>query len=452
MEAQIAVTQAADAKARQAAEALLEERKIQLSEANQLFREQQEVNIQERFQVEQNRLKTQAQQTTALKQHIAAEKAKQEAIQQRGEVIRQREGFEQETTERIAKEKFEAGESVLDRASREKVAATRSTQGGNVDLSRFTGQQILNATNLLTTRFGRRIANRQDLVLKVLEMTEADMTIDEIDDTIRRSGISPEFAESPIRAAFNSVAVTMSATEREQLEHVIDQRLEAGDVQGAQRELMSGIVKQMDGKTRQEHLDRQEMLASLSEIRNGLNALADAGISDLGPGTAIENWLREKGRLEQRPEIARLIQRMRNIFVIFRGQMSGANFGVAENEGYKQIFPSPDKNLGMNRAILDSLIATNLQNGRNVLSTIVPGLADVVQQEDIHDFLIGSVNPASAITGGTTLTTDQSDQMITIAITQKEQGATPEQIRAQLEALNISPDQVNEIMRASEVR
>ena len=318
----------------------------------------------------------------------------------------------------------------------------------SVDLSQFDNQKVLNARELIANRFGAVMARNNQVVLGVLRLEEQGKTFDNIDDAIRESKVSQAFIKSPIRTAFNSVAVTMPAGQRDQLQHVIDQRLEAGDEVGAQKELMSGIVKQMPAQMQREFFDRQEMLASLAEITQGLNALESQGII-IGPGEAIENKLREITRQEPKQAVARIIQRMRNIFVIFRQQMSGAAFSPEESAGYERIFPSPDKNLGMNRAILDSLTDTNLQNGRNSVVTIAPSLLNAVTQPQLDRFLTGSVNPPGVITGESAfLSQDQRDNIIAEARAQLTAGKTAEEIASLLGDLAIPENEINEILQS----
>jgi len=331
--------------------------------------------------------------------------------------------------------------------------------GGGVDLSKYSPLDILKAKNLIYGRFGRGAANKPRNVRHVLKAMEddPDLSYDDLDDLLRDSAVSAEFVASPIRAAFNSVAVNMPKRARDQLEIVIDELLEVGDEVGATKELMSGIVKQLPVGERTLFFNRQAMLASLSEIARGLDALKAKGII-IGPGEAIENALKAKLRQSPNKAVARIIQRMENVFIQFRKTMSGVAFGDKENADYRRIFPSPDKNLNMNQAILDSLIATNLQTGRNAVLTIVPSLLEVVSHESLDGFLMGSVNLPEKITGVAGLDSDRKDGMIAkmrgilAGLPADERQVLGDKFRADLQEKGVPEAEIDELLKAAGVR
>lgn len=331
--------------------------------------------------------------------------------------------------------------------------------GGGVDLSKYSPLDILKAKNLIYGRFGRGAANKPRNVWHVLKAMEDDpgLTYDDLDDLLHESTMSDEFAASPIRTAFNSLAVNMTQSARDQLEIAIDERLQVGDEVGATKELMSGIVKQLSVSERKLFFNRQAMLASLSEIDQGLKALKAKGII-VGPGVAIENALKAKLRQNPNQAVARIIQRMENVFIQFRKTMSGVAFGDKESADYRRIFPSPDKNLNMNQAILDSLIATNLQTGRNAVLTIVPSLLEVVSHESLDGFLIGSVNLPEKITGVAGLSRDTKDGMIAkmrgilAGLPVDERKVQGDKFLADLQAKGVSEAEIEELLKAAGVR
>lgn len=374
-EAQVAILQAKTEQDRLRAEQEFKKRSQELQE---LMIQQK----QSQFEATEDRIRTQEQLNREQKTELQTEKLKQERMLM---------GLGQA---------FEMQESEKDRQSRERIAEIRTagtSRGIKVDLSKWSGQRQLNARNLIRERFDGVLARRDEMVQTVLELEDQGKTIDEIDDAIRESSVSKEFV-GPIRQAFNSLAITLPKAQRDQLEHTIDSELEKGNIEGAQRELMSGIIKQMGDSEQKRFQDRQDMLSSLSEIQNGFDELEKLGIT-IGPGTAIETWIAQQLRQSNDPRIIQIGQRMENIFVQWRKTMSGVSFGDKENEQYERIFPRPDKNLNMNRAILDSLIQTNLMHGRNALEVIVPNLRDVIPEENLDDFLIGTVNPPETLTG-----------------------------------------------------
>ena len=277
--------------------------------------------------------------------------------------------------------------------SRRDVAKLRPTSRGElVDFSGFTLQEKMNARNFVEERFGGVLARRDSMVLDVLKLTKEGKSLDGIEDEIRRSEVSEEF-RGPIRQAFRSLSVSLSQSEKDNLENAIDQALEAGDTKGAYRELISGFVKTLGAGERKSFTGRQQMLSSLTDIKQTLKALEAEGVRP-GPGTAIKEWAAAQGRTTANPEVRSLVAKMNLLLTTFRRTFTGLVFSDAESKLYEGMLPGIDKDAELNESIMEAMISTNLRFAQSDIENSIPNIRETIDSELLNDFLIGSVPPS----------------------------------------------------------
>ena len=164
-----------------------------------------------------------------------------------------------------------------------------------VDLSAYTSEDILKARQLIRDRFNSaRLANRDDVVKQVLDMQAKGQGFDEIEDSIRDATVSPAFTEPYLRA-LRSLSINLDKRQAETLEILMEGALRKGRPEIATDELLSGFVKGKTGTQLGQFQNRQQLVSSLVEIQQGLNALEQIGLK-IGVGTAIEEWMANHDR------------------------------------------------------------------------------------------------------------------------------------------------------------
>ena len=225
-------------------------------------------------------------------------------------------------------------------------------------------QDKINAAALAVEVFGKRQGPKM-VPLILQEMDQTGATLDDIDDRIRLSTVSPEFTGA-FKDAFGFVSKTgFSTVERTGNKDELDRLLGRGDTAGASDFILGLARDKADTAARKKVDGREDLLATLEVIESSLAAYIDrGGNTGLLEGT-LEGFQQKVLRTTGDQELARISNEIAIAVQRYRQDLTGAAFTESEAKEYTAIFPNIGKTPELNQAKIDSLRSEVIRNRRN---------------------------------------------------------------------------------------
>lgn len=235
------------------------------------------------------------------------------------------------------------------------------------------------------------------------------------------TGIDAVGGDVPFQATIEIAASNAGASAKAQ--DTAAERLarlaQEGDYKSLLTETESLARKGMGATAGAEVASAQNMVKSLTNLQSVLDEYEGLG-GELGPLPATEKALSQKlGQLSGDPRYAELATRMTAAFQQYRQAMTGAAFGVKENEEYKKVIPTADKDFALNRAVINGMKEYLNQNVESAYDTQLGS-----GYKNIKDYVDNGLSP----TGKLMLKTEQDAQNKVL-----EMGTNSPELQAQIE-------------------
>lgn len=234
-----------------------------------------------------------------------------------------------------------------------------SALGGIVGKTQqLTATQLTEANNLAKQLYGGTTIRTKDgynnFVQPIIDRMKAGESIDEISDSLRFKGQSPEFT-GVVREAAQQITSGLNATQTETVLDKLDDIVSSNN-QGKVQDFLKKIALQYTGNAEEvkQIRGKERTIEFLSEIQNDLNILSSNGINtDIFSGT-VENTAKRIGQVAQ-PALRTLATKIQTAIQKYRHDMTGAQFSVPETQEYKDIFPSISATGKFNTATIQGL-------------------------------------------------------------------------------------------------
>ncbi len=207
--------------------------------------------------------------------------------------------------------------------------------------------------------YGKRAGAKPENQEKVYELLGEEMTIDEVEDTIRLWWFGAEFSGTA-KSAFDNISSKMSKDLRGATQAVLEDKIKEF---GADSEQVKGYYKKlardtMDADARKKVKGYELLDNAMVDIKNDLKRY-----EKLWGDTNIFVGKKEKvagkiGKVSD-PEIAKLANKIQKTIQVYRQGVSGAAFTESESLEYKAIFPSSENTAALNSALIESLLESN---------------------------------------------------------------------------------------------
>jgi hypothetical protein len=224
----------------------------------------------------------------------------------------------------------------------------------------LTPSQQLQATNLMvkitkgkgTTEYKEGISNA------IAEMMAQGKTLDNIEDEIRFSSVSPLFRKS-FERPFGAAVIGMSGTARDAARDTLDEFIEVGDFEGAKEHIFT-LTRRNSSTTDQSKLSgKEEANIAIDEIESALKEYVDnGGTTNLLSGKIEEfnnNVLKQTGD----STLAEIANRIALAIQSYRQAISGAAFTKDESKEYQRVYPSIGNTPELNEAKINALRKNN---------------------------------------------------------------------------------------------
>ena len=187
----------------------------------------------------------------------------------------------------------------------------------------------------------------------ILQRIANGESIDEISDSLRLQGQSPEFTGT-IRDAAQTITSDMTAKKTETVFDKLDDLIGRDDL-GAARDFLKKTAIESAGMEQGKQVMGQERTVEfLDEIADDLKSYEDAGgDTNIFTGT-VENALAKAGTVRD-PELRKIAVKITKARQQYRRAMTGVAFSPGENLEYDKIFPDINKTAEFNSAVIDGL-------------------------------------------------------------------------------------------------
>lgn len=239
--------------------------------------------------------------------------------------------------------------------TRAEAAAMGKIPSAKVTREDLTPFQRLSAMKMAVKIWGKRAGSKPENYGLIMDLLAGGMSIDDIGDQLRYIEQSEEFA-GVIRDAAESIAVNMTAANRDFFMNSLDRSLEDGDMDRV-RELMISTTISTYGPTESKVIRGSwRALKLVNEIEVDLRAYeAKGGETGIFTGT-MEEIAEKAGRITD-VELATLNNKIRMAIQRYRHDISGAAFTESEAKEYRRVFPSIGRTQDFNTANITSIRA-----------------------------------------------------------------------------------------------
>jgi len=197
------------------------------------------------------------------------------------------------------------------------------------------------------------VIGAKELKPAIYTLMREGKTIDEIQDTLRYSGQSDEFA-GPMRTAVQSIMINAPENKAQSAMDYVDDLISTGDVEEAKNQIKRLARTQAGTEESRAIGGKERTVKFLDEIQNDLRTLEENGVNtNIFSGTT-ENMMAKLGTVKN-PDMRRVANKIAIAIQNYRRSMSGVAFSVPESAEYKSIFPSISKTKDFNFANISSL-------------------------------------------------------------------------------------------------
>jgi murein DD-endopeptidase MepM/ murein hydrolase activator NlpD len=217
--------------------------------------------------------------------------------------------------------------------------------------------QAENLTEKITKNKGT--TERKDKIrADIEELMKSGKTLDEIEDSLRYSDVSSEFA-GEYKGAFEYITKAgFSTQERENARDGLDELLQAGDTDGAEDYILGLARDKATADEKKQVAGREDGMMMISEIKNDLDDYINSG-GDTGLLTgAVENFKQGVLKRTGDEKLAEIANKISITIQAYRKSISGAAFTESESKEYERIFPSIGNSPELNEARINSLLQT----------------------------------------------------------------------------------------------
>jgi hypothetical protein len=178
-------------------------------------------------------------------------------------------------------------------------------------------------------------------------------SIDEVEDTLRYAGQSPQFV-GPVRDAAQTILINAPENISQKSMDYIDDLLSKGDKEGVKNQLKRLARTQASSEQQTFLVGKERTIKLLDEIQGDLNNLEQMGINtNIFTGTA-EQVAAKLGTVIN-PEARKVATKISTAIQNYRRSMTGVQFGMPENKEYKVMFPSIGRTANFNTANINAL-------------------------------------------------------------------------------------------------
>ncbi len=223
-------------------------------------------------------------------------------------------------------------------------------KGFNVaDISNLTTQQQIQARALARKIGGVR--GTEQLVPSIAQEMAMGKSIDQIEDDLRYSGQSKDFA-GPLRSAAQQIMIGKGTTEKQSTFDDLD------DLKGKPEEQTSYLkrmtIKQAPAEMQGNIIGKERTIKLLNEIQGDLNNLEAMGVdTNIFTGTA-EQVASKLGTVVN-PEARKVATKISAAVQNYRRSMTGVQFGMPENKEYLVMFPTIGRTANFNTMNINAL-------------------------------------------------------------------------------------------------
>jgi len=221
----------------------------------------------------------------------------------------------------------------------------------------LTPTQYTQATKLARELYGtiRTKDQIEQFIDPIVKRMEAGETIDEIADSLRFAGQSPEFS-GLVREAAQQITAKLSTKQTETVFDKIDDVLATGDISKLQDYLKKIAIDYSAGGTEQAKMimGQERTVEFLEEIEDDLAAYeAAGGNTNIFTGT-LEEMAKKVGAVRD-AELRSIATKIMKARQQYRRSMTGVAFSPGENLEYDAIFPNINKTANFNSATITAL-------------------------------------------------------------------------------------------------
>jgi len=224
-------------------------------------------------------------------------------------------------------------------------------RGKNItDASDLSSEQQLQGRALARKIYGVRGAEFG--VPAVYEEMRKGKTVDQIEDNLRYSGQSKEFA--PIRDAAQSILINANPINAQTSMDYVDDFVGRKDAEGAKQALKRLARTNAGAEESRNIVGKERTISLLTEIQEDLNKLEKMGINtNLFTGT--QEQVAAKVGTVVNPEARKVATKISTAVQNYRRSMTGVQFGMPENREYKVMFPNIGRTANFNTANINAL-------------------------------------------------------------------------------------------------
>ncbi len=215
----------------------------------------------------------------------------------------------------------------------------------------LTGEQQIQARALSRKLYGVRGA--ENGLGSIYEEMRNGKSIDQIEDTLRYAGQSPEFV-GPVRDAAQTILIGKSADASQKTMDYIDDLLSKGDTEGVKSQLKRISRINAGAEESRSVIGKERTIKLLDEIQGDLNNLEKMGINT-NIFTGTQEQIASKIGMVANSEARKVATKISTAIQNYRRSMTGVQFGMPENLEYKVMFPSISRIAKFNTANIDAL-------------------------------------------------------------------------------------------------
>ena len=187
----------------------------------------------------------------------------------------------------------------------------------------------------------------------VYEEMKKGKSIDEIEDSLRFAGQSPEFT-GPVRQAAQSILINTDANKAQTSMDYVDDLLSKGDTEGTKTQLKRLSRVQASPEESRFVVGKERTIKLLDEVQGDFNNLEKMGIdTNIFTGTAEE--VAKRAGTVVNPEARKIATKIATALQSYRRSMTGVQFGMPENQEYKDMFPSIGRTKNFNTKTIEAL-------------------------------------------------------------------------------------------------
>lgn len=217
------------------------------------------------------------------------------------------------------------------------------------------------ADDLLTSASARETAvmNREKLAWDIKKIKSDISAANVGNDVIVGNGGQ----NVPYIKALQSATFGLPENQRVEAMGIIKSYLASGDFKSAQEYITRAATKNMPGTAQEDALRRLEALESLKDVKTELNKYVEkSGDTNLASGS-MQKVLTKLGNTTD-PELVKIRTQITQSLQQYRNAVTGAAWGVQEDDEYRSIFPDISNTNKLNTAIIDSMVNVLDRNQR----------------------------------------------------------------------------------------